>query len=194
MSSTKKGLIQQLSVKELRELLNKRGLKAPSSWKKRELGEFVNLNFSRKDIESSVKIGTKAISKEAKGYASQLKGIKLEDKILKTFTRQGYTCEKNVRTKRGVRAEFDVTGYKDEEGFWETKRKWVFAECKNKSKVIPSDWKKFLGNFNTFKRRKKIEDENITGYLYTTGLFDPGIRKEARLYPNIQLKRIKLPR
>lgn len=192
MSSTKKELIKQLSIKELKELINNKGLKVPGNWKKKELGEFCVINCTKREIESIVKTKTRGKTPGERGFEAQLKGRKLEDRILKIFTKQGYTCEKNVKTKRGVRAEFDVTGYKDEESFWTTTRKWIFVECKNKAKVIPSDWKKFLGNFNTFKKRKKVEDENIAGYLYTTGLFDSGVRKEARLYPNIKLRRIKL--
>jgi len=69
----------------------------------------------------------------------------------------------------------------------------VFAECKNKSRVIPEDWKKFLGNFLTFKKKYKLsdEDENVFAYLITTGLFHPEIKKESKKYPNVKLLRVK---
>jgi hypothetical protein len=86
-------------------------------------------------------------------------------------------------------AEFDVIGKK--EGGWLSNDKWVFVECKNRPKVTPADFKKFLGNFGIFCRTRKLDDAEVEGFLYTTGVFEPICASQARQFPNIRLKRIK---
>lgn len=187
MSSVKKKLLRQLSIKELHSLAKSKGHKIPSSFKKKELVDYLSLNVTKKDIETFVKPSSRAKTKEGKGYEAREKGTKLEDKVLKSFTRQGYTCEKNVRVPG---AEFDVIGSK--EGRWFSRDQWIFVECKNKAKVIPVDFKKFIGNMSLFQKRRSINDEDIIGYLCYTGIVDPQVKSQVRKFSNVKLKRFKL--
>ena len=100
---------------------------------------------------------------------------------------RGYKCKANV-TIPG--AEFDVIAKK--EGGWFSSDEWIFAECKNKPKVVPVDFKKFLGNFRIFCAKRKVAEEEVEGVFYTTGVFDPIVKKQAREFPNIKLKRVRI--
>lgn len=181
MSKKVNRLLKQLKDKELSDLLKYKKIKVPESWKRKTIVELLSVNVSERDINQ--------IMKSTKRMSPQLKGAVLEKKVMAKFSKMGFKVDSNTRIK-GF-AEFDVTGWK-EVGTLLKSKKWIFVECKNKVRVIPKDWKKFLGNFITFKKRKKIPDENITGYLITTGLFHPEVKKEARRYPNIKLQRLKI--
>ena len=91
-----------------------------------------------------------------------------------------------MRTKG---AEFDVIAKK--EGGWFSSDEWIFVECKNKPKVVSSDFKKFLGNFRIFCKKRKLDEDEVKGFFYTTGVFDPTVITQARKFPNIKLKRIR---
>lgn len=185
--SDKQRYLRQLTIDELRQLAKSKSLSLPDSFKKKQLVDFLALNVTKKDIDDFIKPKTKAKTAEGLGFEAQLKGKRLEDKVAAIFTRKGFSCTKNIRVPG---AEFDVVGQK--KVGWFSHDQWIFVECKNKSKVIPQDFKKFLGNFNLYKSRQKIDDTDIVGYLYTTGVFDPEVKSQARLINNVQLRRINL--
>ena len=188
MPSSVRNQLNQLKTKELLELARYKKIKLPKTLKPYKIRQILALNVSQKDIQAIVKTPLKSKTKEGKGYERKIKGDKLEKKVSAMFKRKGFDCKTNVRIKG---AEFDVTGIK-KGGFFEDD-KWIFVECKNTSKVVPSDFKNFIGNFNLFMKKKRIKEEkNITGYLYTTGIFIKDVTSQARKFPNIKLRRIKL--
>lgn len=181
-----KKLLVQLRKEELLKLAKKKA-KIPPKWTKPKIVETLSVIVSKKDVDTFLSPKVRVKTMEARGYVSRLKGEKLEKKVLAMFSRRGYECKVNVRTKG---AEFDVIGRK--EGGWFTDDEYVFIECKNKPKVIPADLKKFIGNMNIFIKRKKLDKEDVTGYLVTTGIFDPIVKSQARKFDNIKLKRVKI--
>lgn len=185
-SPTVKKFLMQLSKKELLNLAKKKKLKVPEKWQKAKIVDTLAVYVTATDVTSAVGKKSKAKTKEAKGFEAQLKGQKLEKKVADTFRRRGYEVKVNVRIKG---AEFDVIAKK--EGGWLSSDKWIFAECKNKPKVIPSDFKKFIGNFGIFCKKRKLEEEEVEGYFYTTGVFDPTVVTHARQFSNVKLKRIR---
>ncbi|MGQ9460774.1 MAG: hypothetical protein ACUVRA_06050 [Candidatus Bathyarchaeaceae archaeon] len=128
---------------------------------------------------------SEAKTAEGKGYEARERGAKLEQKIANELRNRGYKCKTNVRIKG---AEFDIIAKK--EGGWFGSDKWIFAECKNKPKVVPLDFKKFLGNFGIFCRQRKLDEEEVEGILCTTGIFDPLVKTQAKEFPNVKLKRV----
>ncbi|MDI9643800.1 MAG: restriction endonuclease [Candidatus Verstraetearchaeota archaeon] len=111
----------------------------------------------------------------------------MEKKVLSLLESKGYKCEKNVRI---LGSEFDIVGHK--KGGILRSDEWIFVECKNKPRVVPSDFKKFLGNFELFCKKEKLERERVQAVFYTTGLFDVMVKKQASEFANIKLKRISL--
>jgi hypothetical protein len=181
LSQRIKRLLKQLRDDEINELVKAKKIKMPEHWKRTTIIELLSNNISEKEINQIL-----ATKKE---ISPQFKGSVLEKRIMERFSKQGYTVESNTRVK-GF-AEFDVIGRK-QTGTIFKEQHWVFVECKNKSRVIPEDWKKFLGNFLTFKKKYKLsdKDENVFAYLITTGLFHPEIKKESKKYPNVKLLRV----
>ena len=182
MSQRIKRLLKQLRDDEIYELTRAKKIKFPEHWKRTTIIDLLSQNVSEKEINS--------ILSQKKEISPQLKGSILEKRVMENFSKQGYMVESNARVK-GF-AEFDVIGWK-EVGKIFKQRHWVFVECKNKSRVIPEDWKKFLGNFLTFKKRYKLsdDDENVRAFLITTGLFHPEVKREGKKYPNVNLQRVK---
>jgi len=182
MSQKIKRLLKQLRDDEVYELLKAKKIKVPEHWKRTTIIDLLSKNVSEKEINN--------ILSKKKEISPQFKGSVLEKRIMEKFSKQGYTVESNARIK-GF-AEFDVIGWKDVGRIFKD-RHWVFAECKNKSRVVPEDWKKFLGNFLTFKKKYKLSDdnENVSAYLITTGLFHPEVKKESKKYRNVSLQRVK---
>ena len=45
---------------------------------------------------------------------------------------------------------------------------------------------------NLLMRKKGLDRDLVRGYLYTTGIFDKDVKSQARAFPKIQLKRVKL--
>lgn len=185
-STTVKKLLTQLTKKELLSLAKKKKLRIPEKWQKRKIVDTLSVYFTATELTRMIGRKPKAKTKEAKGYEAQLKAQKLERKVADIFRKKGYKVKVNVRTKG---AEFDVIGKK--EGGWFSSDEWIFVECKNKPKVIPSDFKKFLGNFRIFCKKRRLDEEEVKGFFYTTGIFDPTVITQARKFPNIKLKRIR---
>jgi len=185
MSEVRK-VLTQLQKDELLKLAKENRAKIPEKWPKSKMVDALSTILTLKDVTSFLS-EVHAKTPEAKGYESRLKGEQLEKKIVAMFSGRGFECKVNVRTKG---AEFDVVGRK--EGGWFSNDKYVFIECKNKPKVIPEDFKKFIGNLNIFMKRKKLDKEDVTGYLITTGIFDANVRSQARNFVNIKLQRVKI--
>jgi len=187
-SPTIKKYLSQLKKKELLNLAKKKKLRnIPEKWSKAKIVDALTLYVTVSDVTKLVSKKSKAKTAEGKGYEARERGAKLERKIANQLRNRGYKCKTNVRTKG---AEFDIIAKK--EGGWLSSDQWIFGECKNKPKVVPSDFKKFIGNFGIFCRKRKLDEEEVEGILYTTGLFDPLAKTQAREFPNIKLKRVRL--
>ena len=182
-----KGSLGQLRREELLRIAKSKNIKIPERMSKSAIVQLLSLNISAKDVQAHISTPLKARTEEGKGFERTIKGKQLEEKVASIFKKQGFECETNERI---AGAEFDVTG-KKKGGFF-SDDKWVFVECKNKSSVAPIDFKKFIGNLNVFRTKNKISDENIEGYLYTTGVFDKDTMSQARKFKNITLKRVRL--
>ena len=187
-SPTVKKYLSQLKKKELLNLAKKKRLRnIPEKWSKAKIVDALTLYVTVSDVTEMVSKKSKAKTAEGKGYEARERGAKLERKIANQLRNRGYKCKTNVRIKG---AEFDIIAKK--EGGWFSSDEWIFAECKNKPKVVPSDFKKFLGNFRIFCRKRKLDEEEVDGILYTTGLFDPLVKTQAREFPNVKLKRVRI--
>jgi Holliday junction resolvase-like predicted endonuclease len=178
--------LRQLSRAELLRLASNKKVRIPEKWSKGKIVETLSTILSPSDVTQIVSKKPKTKTKEAMGYASALKGKSLEDRVADIFTRQGFQCRKNIRM---AGMEIDVVGYK--KGSWRTDDAYIIAECKNKAKVNPEDLKKFVGNMNLYINKKGLNKDLVKGYLFTTGVFDKDVRTQARIFRNIQLKRLK---
>lgn len=185
-TSTVKVYLRQLSRSELFRLANLRKVRIPDDWAKGKIVDTLSTMLSPSDVTQIVSRTPKTKTKEALGYASALKGKTLEDRVTGIFTKLGFQCTKNVRM---AGMEIDVVGY--QKGGFLSDDKWVIAECKNKAKVTPEDFKKFVGNMNLYINKKRIDKDFVKGYLFTTGVFDKDTKTQARLFRGIQLKRLK---
>ena len=183
----KERLLNQLSYKELLQLADAKGYKVPSSWKKHELVEFLSLNLTSDETKSLVQQASRKKTEDAQEDEAQGKGRTLEETILGIFTKQGYICTITSQVPSG---EFEIIGEKKRK--WFSKKIYLFVECKNQTKLKLADFKQFLANFSSFKQRKNIADDQITGWLYTTGLFELKVRREARNFSNVKLRRIRI--
>jgi Holliday junction resolvase-like predicted endonuclease len=179
--------LRQLSRTELLRLASSKKVRIPEKWSKGKIVETLSTILSPSDVTQIVTQKPKTKTKEAMGYASALKGKSLEDRVAQIFTRQGFQCTKNIRM---AGMEIDVVGYK--KGSWRTDDAYIIAECKNKAKVTPEDFKKFVGNMNLYISKKGIDKDSVKGYLFTTGVFDKDAKAQARVLRNIQLRRLKL--
>jgi hypothetical protein len=179
--------LRQLSKPELLKLAAKKKLKIPPKWSKSKIVDTLSTVVSTSEVTKFISKKPKAKTKEARGYEKALKGRKLEDRVAQIFANKGFQCKKNIRY---AGMEIDVFGYK--EGGLFSDDEYVIIECKNKAKVIPEDFKKFVGNMNLLMRKKGLDRDQVRGYLYTTGIFDKDVRSQARAFPRIQLKRVKL--
>jgi len=185
-TSTVTVYLRQLSKAELLKLAKKKKVRIPENWTKGKIVENLATILSASDVTKLLSKKSKAKTKTELGLRSALKGIRLEDRVMKIFTQKGFECTKNIRMK-GV--EIDVVGYK--KGGFFSDAEYVIIECKNKAKVIPADFKKFVGNMRLYIRKNKLDPQLTKGYLYTTGVFDKDVRSQARAFPDIQLKRLK---
>lgn len=183
----KERLLNQLSGKELLQLAEAKGYKVPNSWKKHELVEFLNLNLTSDETKSLVKQVSRKKTEDAPEDETQGKGRTLEETVLGIFTKQGYI---STITSQAPSGEFEIIGEKKRR--WFSKKIYLFVECKNQTILKLADFEKFLGKFSSFKQRKNIADDQITGWLYTTGLFELKVRREARSFSNVKLRRIRV--
>lgn len=179
--------LRQLSKPELFKLALKKKVRIPQNWSKTKIVETLSTIVSASEVTTFISKPTKTKTKEAQGYASALKGKSLEDRVIRLFTTKGYQCEKNIRM---AGMEIDVFGVK--KGGLFSNDEYVIIECKNKAKVTPEDFKKFVGNMTLLIGKKRLDKEHVRGVLITTGIFDKDTRDQAKLCPNIQLKRVKL--
>lgn len=179
--------LRQLSKPELLRLADHKKVRIPSNWGKNKIVETLSTIVSASEVTKFITKKPTTKTKEAMGYASALKGKSLEDRVVQIFTRKGFQCDRNIRL---AGMEIDVFGYK--KGGLFSDDEYIIAECKNKTKVTPEDFKKFIGNMNLFIKKKDLDKDFVQGYLITTGVFDKDVKAQARSFPNIQLKRIKL--
>jgi len=180
-------LLNQLGGKELLQLADVKGYKVPSSWNKHELVEFLSLNVTTGEIESLIQRASRTKKEQTRRDEVQRKGRTLEETVLGIFTKQGYICTLTSQVPDG---EFEVIGEKKRR--WFSKKVYLFVECKNQAEVRLADFEQFLGNFSSFKQRKKITDNHIIGWLYTTGLYELEVRRRARQLSNVKLRQIRV--
>ncbi len=178
--------LKQISKAELLKLAKLKKLRISEKWTKGKIVETLSVYVSASDVIKLHSRKSKAKTKIELGLKSALKGIKLEDRVAKAFTRKGFQCIKNIRMKG---AEIDIVGFK--KGDWRHNEEYVIVECKDRAKVIPSDFNKFVGSMNLYIRKKRLDPELVTGYFYTTGVFDSDVKSQARAFSNIKLKRLK---
>ena len=180
MSTKIKSMLKQLTREELFKLARKKKARIKKTLPKSEIVKLLTPIVREKDIKELL------VKKGRTGLRAYMDGREFERKISNYFARQGYSCRLNVR-KRYV--EYDIIGYAEERGFLRTKVYWLLAECKNVPKVTVKDLDKFIGKFERFRR--KHEGDEVIGYLVTSGVFAPEVKKAARDYPDIKLKRIR---
>jgi Holliday junction resolvase-like predicted endonuclease len=178
--------LRQLSREELLKLAKQKRMRIPEKWGKSKIVETLSTIVSRRDVTQIVTSKTKTKTAEALGYESALKGKSLEDRVVRILSEKGFECTKNIRFK-GV--EIDVIGLK-KGGIFSDDR-YVIAECKNRGKVTPEDFKKFAGTMNLYIQKKGLDEDFVTGYLFTTGIFDKDVKSHARILQNVKLKRLK---
>lgn len=173
--------LRQLRKGELLELAKRKRVRMPKTWRKSKMVDTLwAAKTSQRDVLHLV----------SRSGTPREKGAELEKKVTAYFSRLGYKLDTNIRVEG---AEFDVVGWKEVGSWWHGQwQEWVFAECKNKPKVIPQEFHKFIGKFSSFKKRKNLTNEYITAYLITTGVFDPVVKSENRRYSNVKLKRLKV--
>jgi restriction endonuclease Mrr len=180
-----KKYLRQLSVEELLKLAKQKKLQIPESWEKTKIIEHLSLSVTQKEIIKIVSKKTHAITKEGLGYESALSGKTFEDRAMKYLQSKGYKCDKNEHI---TGAELDIIGIK--KTMLGLSEEYVIAECKNLAKVTAAQFKKFIGSKDAYVRRKGWPADKVTGYFFTTGIFDANVKSLARDYPDIILKRI----
>ena len=179
MSTKIKSMLKQLTREELFKLARKKA-RIKKNLPKSEIVKLLTPIVREKDIKDLL------VKRGKTGLRAYMEGKEFERKVNNYFARQGYSCRLNVR-KRYV--EYDIIGYAEERRFLRTKVYWLLAECKNVPKVTVKDLDKFIGKFERFRR--KHEGDEVIGYLVTSGVFAPEVKKAARDYPDIKLKRIR---
>jgi len=79
--------LRQLSKAELLKLAKKKKIRIPESWTKSKIAENLSTVLSASDVTKFVSKKSKAKTKAELGLRSALKGIKLEDRVMKIFTK-----------------------------------------------------------------------------------------------------------
>lgn len=178
--SSVKSYLKQLKQPELVRLAKNKGANISEKMEKPDLIKILTPFVSQRDV-------TEMFRKPGEtGLRGVLSGEHFERKVLTLFKRMGFSCHLDQHIKG---SEFDIVGDKKEEGFWSTTTEWLLAECKNKPKVLLNDFMKFVGKFETFKRRHS--EDKVLGFFVTSGVFDPSVKSAKRNHPEIQLKRIR---
>ena len=169
--------LKQLKQPELLRLAKLKHAKVSETLSKGELIKILTPFVSQGEV-------LQMFRKNVTGAEALISGEHFERKALGMFKRLGYSCELDVRIKG---SEFDIVGEKKKA--WYGGKQWALAECKNKPKVLLNDFMKFVGKFDTFRRRHS--DDEVTGFMVASGVFDPMVKTAKRDHPEIQLKRIK---
>ena len=177
--------LRQLSKEELLKLAKLKKINIPEKWGKSKVVDTLSTVVSASEVKRFVSAKPKVETKKEMGYKSALKGINLEDRVMKVFTKKGFQCTKNIKM-RGV--EIDIVGFKNG-GTWK-EDEYVIVECKDRN-VIPADLKKFVGSMNYYISKKGLNKDHVKGYVYTTGVFHRDVKSQVRAFPNMQLKRLK---
>jgi len=180
LSTDVKRLLRQLNQKELLALAQRKKAKVSDKTPKPKLLDILSAIVSKRDIQAFF-----AKPGRTGAYAA-LDGAIFEKKCLAYLNRLGYKCQIGDVQIKGM--EFDVTGTKTT-GRILKKTCWVVAECKNKPTVVMQDFDKFLGKFTHFAR--KHPNEEVRGFLITSGVFDPLVKKTASAHHELKLLRIK---
>lgn len=177
-------MLRQLTPDELAELAKMKRVKIKETWDKNMIVDVLSAIVKQRDI-------LEFLSKHGRaGAYAVIDGKIFEQKALTFFSKRGYKCDLNV-TIEGM--EFDIIGEKTSGGWRRLlfpSTTWILAECKNKPKVIMQDFDKFLGKYTHFAKQHGAQD--CKGFLVTSGVFDPTVKRVARTHKNeIKLRRIK---
>ena len=175
--------LKKLTKKELFKLATLRKAKIPTSWTKTKIVDALSTIIRIKDL-SKLKLQQKTKTKITNAKKPN-KPASLENRVLKIFKRKGYQCSKKIQINNSKLA---IVGYK--KGGLFSSDKHIIVECKDKSKVKISDFKKLLANLILFIKKNQLNTDCVTGYIYTTGLFDREVRTQARKILNVKLKRL----
>lgn len=183
MSSNIKKFLTQLKKDELLDLAKTKKIRLQPTLSKPKMVEILSYSITQNDINH-------LLSKTGRfGKKAVIDGANYEKKISKIFEKQGYECTLNYKRIRGM--EFDIIGTGVEKGWLSSKYYFIAVECKNKPKVIMNDFSKFLGKFQHIKAKYEAEGYQCHGYMYTSGLFDPVVKKTCTHHKDISLKIIK---
>jgi hypothetical protein len=184
-NSNVKAVLRQLDKSQLGKLAKKKAKKTALEMNKPQLVEFLSHIVTKKEINEVFanhgRTGDKAV----------IDGQNFEVKALNYLKRQGWNCHLRDKSIKGM--EFDVVGTQD----FDRTSGWGFAystfhllaECKHR-KVNMVDFSKFLGKFEHYKKVKKTN--NCKGYLITSAIFDPQVKKAAKSHKNIIVKNLKV--
>ena len=182
--------LKQLTKSQLLKLATKKKAKIPKSWTKTKIIQTLSTITTPTDLKkpkqqkpkttTNIKTTTKTTKKPQK------KKTKLEDRVIKIFTKRGYECTKDIQTE-GIK--INILGRKKGNIF--TDDKHLIVECKEKTKVTPKDLKKFLANTILYLRRKNLNPDHVQAYIYTTGKFEKEAKTHAKKFSIIKLERLK---
>jgi hypothetical protein len=176
--------LKQLTKNELFKIAKMKKAKIPASWTKSKIVDALSIIVRKKDLS---KIMLKKSNNKVKATNSKepVKRKNLEDRVLKIFQRKGYRCLKKYQIHN---SKLSVVGYK--KGGLFSSDKYVVVDCKEKNKVVMSDFKKLVANLILYIKKNRLNTDCVKGYLYTTGLFDKEVRVQAKKISSIELKRL----
>lgn len=176
--------LKKLTKKELLKLAKIKKAKIPVSWTKAKIVDMLSTIIRKKDL-SKFEITKSCNKTETANSKKPIKRSNLEDRVLKIFQRKGYHCSKKYQIHK---SKIAVIGYK--KGGLFSSDKHIIVECKEKNKVVLSDFKKLLAKLILYIKKNQLNTDCVSGYLYTTGLFEKEVKIQANKISNIELKRL----
>jgi hypothetical protein len=175
--------LKKLTKKELFKLAKSKKAKIPTSWTKTKIVDALSTIIRKKDLSKLKpnKLKTKTLSTK-----KPIKSANLENRVLRIFERKGFHCLKKYQIHN---SKLSVVGYK--KGGLFSSDKHIVVECKEKNKVVLSDFKKLLAKLILYIKKNHLNTDCVMGYLYTTGLFEKEVRIQAKKISNIQLRSLR---
>lgn len=174
--------LKKLTKKELFKLAKMKKAKIPISWTKAKIVDALSTIIRKKDLS---KLNFNKSTKSA-STKKPIKSTNLENRVLKIFERKGFHCSKKYQIQN---SKLSVVGHK--KGGLFSSDKHIVVECKEKNKVVLSDFKKLLAKLILYIKKNRLNTDCVMGYLYTTGLFEKEVRIQAKKISNIELKKLK---
>lgn len=175
--------LKQLKADELSMLAKQKKMKINDNMTKTDIVKILDATgITHKEVMAILEKNGRT------GSLAVIDGMAFEKKAMRFFTRKGYRCDLNMR-ERGM--EFDIVGKKGRNylDFYDN-TSYIIAECKNKPKVTMQDFDKFVGKFRTFEKKNDAEGSCL-GFLVTTGIYHPDVKRVAKTHKEIKLLRLK---